>query len=112
MKLIWIRVGAEILTGEVVDRFSVTELIQSRTLQISNPMILQYANMPAPSQIHGKRPEMIVGFKLLPIPCSEILVKDVSYAGIVDAQDPVTVTYYKIREALKEQKSSPLMVNQ
>jgi len=112
MKLIWLRIGTEILIGEVGDRFSVTALIGERTLQIENPMILQYANVQAPPTIHGKRPEMMVGFKLLPIPCSEIIIKDVSYAGVVDAQDPVTVTYYKIREALKEMKSSPLMVNQ
>lgn len=112
MKLIWIRAATEILIGEVASHFSATELIGAATLAVANPMILQYANIPAPSPIHGKRPDMIVGFKLLPIPCSEILVKDVSYAGVVDDQDPVTVTYYKIREAIKEQKSSPLMVNQ
>jgi len=112
MKLIWIRVGSEILIGEVVDRSSGMELVSNRTLTLGNPMIMQYANVQAPTTIHGKRPEMIVGFKLLPIPCSEIFIKDISYAGVVDAQDPVTITYYKIREALQEQKSSPLMVNQ
>ena len=36
---------------------------------------------------------MILGFKLAPIPCSEIFIKDVSYAGMINAHDPIAVTY-------------------
>lgn len=113
MKLIWVRTAQEILIGEVGDRLSVIDLISgARVFQLKNPMILSYANVPAPAVIHGKKPEMMIGFKLLPIPCGEISVKDVSYAGEINVQDPVTVTYLKIREAIDAQKDSPLMVNQ
>ena len=113
MKLIWLKVATEILIGEVDDRSSVTTLISERTFTLKTPMMMQYVNMPAPAQVIGrKNPEMILGFKLAPIPCSEIFIKDVSYAGMIDAHDPVAVTYERVKGAIREQADSPLMVNQ
>ena len=75
---------------------------------------MQYVNMPAPARENPgrKHPEMILGFKLAPIPCSEIFLKDVSYAGMIDSHDPVAVTYARVKDAVREQADSPLMVNQ
>ena len=112
MKLIWLRLGQEILIGEVADRSLVIDLVHERTLTLQNPMMLQYVNVPAPQVLHGKKPDMILGFKLAPIPCSEIFIKDVSYAGMINAHDPIAVTYAKVKEAVREQADSPLMVNQ
>lgn len=112
MKLIWVRTAQETLIGEVGDRYSVTTLLSERALTLGNPTALQYVNVPAPSAVIGKRPDMIIGFKLTPIPCSEILVKEISYAGMIDSHNPVAVTYAKVKEAVQEQANSPLMVAQ
>lgn len=112
MKLIWLRVGSDTIIGEVVDRFSVTTAINEMTLQIQNPMTMNYVNMPAPGVIAGAKPQVVLGFKLAPIPCSEIFVKDVSYAGIINAHNPIAVTYAKVKEAVIEEANSPLMVAQ
>src|SRR5882672_5754798 len=99
MPLIWTRIGPEVLIGERELPLSVGESLKS----LINPMTLQYVNMPQPSQIHrGKPPEMITGFRLAPIPCSEIFLNQVSYAGVIHNHDPVYVTYYKVLESVKE----------
>ena len=56
MKLIWLRLGQEILIGEVADRSLVIDLVHERTLTLQNPMMLQYVNVPAPQVLHGKSP--------------------------------------------------------
>ena len=107
MSLIWIRTPAEIIVGEVGDLSSVIKLEK-----VQNPMILTHVQMKNPSPLHGQKPQMVLGFHLNPIPCGEIIVKEVSYAGAVNTNDPVYTTYYKILEAVREQQQSPLMVPQ
>lgn len=69
--------------------------------------------MPAPSQVlHGKRADTVLGFKLAPIPCSEIFIKDITYAGMINPHDPIAVTYAKVKEAVMKNAADPLMVAQ
>jgi hypothetical protein len=75
-------------------------------------MILVHVQMPNPSKLHGQKPQMVLGFHLNPIPCGEIFIHDVSYAGVISSHEPVYVTYYKILQAVQEQRESPLMVPQ
>jgi hypothetical protein len=75
-------------------------------------MILAHVQMQNPSKLHGQKPQMVLGFHLNPIPCGEIFIHDVSYAGVINPNDAVYVTYYKILQAVQEQRESPLMVPQ
>ena len=108
MKLVWVKINQDVLVGEIEDRSSVTAITAMK-----NPMMLQHINMPAPSPIlNGKAPQMVTGFKFLPVPCGEISFVRVDWAGVVKKHDGVYVTYYKVLEAQEKNESSPLMVEQ
>lgn len=108
MKLVWTKIMQECLVGELDDHSSVGAISV-----VYNPMLVQYVNMPAPSAIHKNQPpQMVMGFKFLPIPCSEIFLSHVDYAGEIKKHDAVYVTYYKVLEAQKKNDESPLMVTQ
>lgn len=108
MKLAWIRNQGETLIGEVTDLSSGW----AERDCVKKPMVVQYVQMQAPARIHGQKPQMVTGFNLAPIPCSEIFLGSVSYWGEIKKNDPVYVTYYKVLESLNEQAASPLMVSQ
>ena len=109
MSLMWIRTPSEILVGTADNLVSDDH---SSGLKLENPMTLRYVQMQNPSKLHGQKPQMVTGFHLDVIPCSEIFIHEVSYAGMINPNDAVYVTYYKILEAVKEQRESPLMVPQ
>jgi hypothetical protein len=109
MKLFWVKVTTDVLVGEADDH----SLEKTAGVRLHNPMIMQYIAMPQETKIHnGRPPQMVTGFKFLPIPCSEILLDRVGYIGEVKKHDGVYVTYYKILEAQKKNEESPLMVTQ
>ena len=112
MELIWARVGMDVIVGEIQELLSV----MASGAMVQNPMLMQHIsvmqqqNVKVPGRPAG--PQSLTGFKLVPIPCSEILLNHVDYAGTIKEHDPVYVTYYKVREAVEEQAKSPMMVNQ
>ena len=85
--------------------------IREPGLKIKNPMIVQFAQVQQPGKIHGSKPQTVLGFKLVPIPCGEIRLNEVSYVGEVAEGDNVYVLYYKVLESMKEAEA-PLQIAQ
>jgi hypothetical protein len=111
MNLVWVKVGAEILVGEASDLLSVMGQKDSVNQRLFYPMTLQVVNVMNPSRIHGQKPQPLRGFNFVPIPCSEIMLDRVDYAGIIRERDPVYTTYYQVQKAVEEQ-AELLKVNQ
>jgi hypothetical protein len=99
MNLIWVKVGLDILVGEAKDLSSVT--VDGGKLFY--PMTLSIVNVQNPSKIHGQAPKSLRGFNFVPIPCSEIYLSRVEYAGVIRERDPVYTTYYQVQKAVEEQ---------
>lgn len=108
MKLILVRTSSEMLIGKSTRLYS--ELIDNRTLEI--PMAVIQQQITQPSKINGGAPQILTGFRLVPIPCRKIFLSDISYWGEVDSHDSIAEMYTKIEEAMKEAQKSPLLVAQ
>jgi hypothetical protein len=108
MKLILAKVGVDILIGEYRGRSSVG--IPDAPLE--NPMSRQEVEMVQASAIDPRKRQQVAGFRLVPLPCSEIVFTRVDYFGEVRKTDPVYTTYYKVLEAVKQSEADPLMVAQ
>jgi len=108
MKLLWVKIGTDVLVGESIAPSSVME----KDGFLTNPMIVQIVSMPSPQKVIGQPPQTIQGYKLLPLPCGKIFLVSVSYFGVIDDQDPMAETYMKIRQAMQERAASPLMAAQ
>ena len=110
--LVWVKIEAEVLIGEVTELSSL--MAPGATLR--NPMALQHINVMQQSQV--KLPnrqqqglQSVTGFKLLPVPCSEIFLNRVDYAGEIKDRDPVMLTYYAVQKQVDEQREA-VLVNQ
>lgn len=112
MSLLWVRCGSEVLCGESTTLLSGTEENKGAPPLLLNPMLLQMANVESPQKIHGAKPKLQVGFRFLALPCSEILLNDVVYMGVIKDKDPVFALYYTVLEGMKRNDDSPAMVTQ
>jgi hypothetical protein len=112
MKLVWAKIQGEVIVGEVPDLLSVT----AGGATIHSPMTMQHISVmqpPSSLKVPGRQSAAtsVTGFKLLPIPCSQIFVNHVDYCGEIKERDPLYVTYYAVKKQV-DQQGEALMVNQ
>lgn|SRR5574341_490557 len=108
MKLVLAKLGVDLLVGEYRGRSSVA----APDAAVENPMIYQAVQMMQTSVLDPNQRQPVAGFRLFPLPCSEILFSRVDYFGEIKKTDPIYTTYYKVLEAVKKQAKDPLMAAQ
>jgi len=111
MSLLWIKCGSEVLCGESFQPSYDTAHELPGVLTIKNPMLVQFVQMQQQGKLHGSKPQTVLGYKLVNIPCGEIRLNEVSYVGEVPETDNVYVLYYKVLESMKEAEA-PLQIAQ
>ena len=111
MSLLWIKCGSEVLCGESSRQSLDMATANGWNLKIQNPMLVQFVQMQQQGKIHGSKPQSVLGYKLVNIPCGEIRLNEVSYVGEVPETDNVYVLYYKVLESMKEAEA-PLQIAQ
>lgn len=109
MKLLLIKSGVDLLVGEY--RGLLSGGIPANA-PLENPMTHQSVTLMQASAVDPRKHQQVAGFRLVPLPCREIVIGRVDYIGEIKKTDPTYVTYYKILEEVKKKDESPLMVAQ
>lgn len=94
--------GTDLIVGQVRSSQDVLE----------NPMILESQDQVIQPTVAGGKPQIVKGFRLIPLPARKIILVDVSYHGQIDAKDPLAELYARVADALEDQKKSPIMLTQ